>query len=121
MTQRREGQDLLEQLGDELKLQAWLGGAEIRNPSLAEKAVRDEVDLLVRVRDELRLQLHLGKLEAKDEFHRLEDRWQHVKAAAAETATGAAQSVRELLQEIRDGYRKLRGRELEQDEEPTPA
>ncbi len=121
MTKKHEGDDLLAQLGDELRLQAWLGGAEFRNPSLAEPAVREQVDVLVRVRDELRLQLHLGKLEAKDEFHRLEDRWQHVKLAAAETAAGAGQSLRDLLQEIREGYRGLRGRSLEDDEEPTPA
>jgi hypothetical protein len=117
MAQDREGTDMLEQLGDELKLQAWLAAREIAKPSLNDTSTRTEVDALARLRDELRLQLHLGKLEAKDEFHRLEERWRGLMAAAVESASDAAGRVRGLLGEIRDGYRALRGGAQE---EPDP-
>jgi hypothetical protein len=120
MTERRKGTEMLEQLGDELKLQAWLAGAELRHPSLRDAPLRAEVDALARLRDELRLQLHLGKLDAKDEFQHLEGRWRQLMQAAAETAGGAVASLRDLVREIRDGYRGLtRAEELP--EEPTGA
>jgi hypothetical protein len=99
---------LLQQLGDELELQAWLAGAELRNPSLRHEQTRGEVDALVRVRDELRVQLHLGRLSASDEFAKLEDRWRSLKAVAARTADDAEEKLHDLLTQIRDGYRKLK-------------
>jgi len=98
----------LRQLKDELGLQAWLAGAELRHPSLAHEDTRNEVDALVRIRDELRLQLHLGKLEAKDEFERIEGQWRKVKAAASKVADDAEEGLQGLLGQIRAGYRKLR-------------
>lgn len=109
MAQDRDGTDMLDQLVDELKLQAWLAAKEIAKPSLNDTSTREEVDALARLRDELRLQLHLGKLEAKDEFHRLEERWRGVMHAAADTASDAVGRLRALLGEIREGYRSLRG------------
>jgi hypothetical protein len=121
MAERREGTDMLEQLGDELKLQAWLAGAELRHPSLADPSLREEVDGLARLRDELRLQLHLGKLEARDEFEHLEGRWRRIMQGAAETASDAAHSIRDLVHEIREGYRRMRQGSAEKPEEPTGA
>ena len=60
--------DLLRQVADELRLQAWLAAAELRHPSLREGPVRQEVDLLARLRDELRLHLHLASAEARSAF-----------------------------------------------------
>ncbi len=99
---------VLKQLGDELQLQAWLAGAELRNPSLAQPGVRDEVDLLARLRDELRVQIHLGKLEATEEFEQLEHRWVRIKSMATAAADEAGESLHDLLRDIRDGYQRLR-------------
>lgn len=94
---------VLETLADELKLQTWLGQAELRNPS-----EHDEVNTLAQWRDELRLQLHLGKLEARDEFEQLENVWRDVKRRAERAAEDAEQGLQDLLKTIRDGYDKLR-------------
>lgn len=104
----RNETSMLRQLGDELSLQAWLAGAELRHPSLNEPGVRNEVDMLVRLRDELRLQLHLGKLEAADEFEKLEQRWVRIKSMAAAAADEAEESLHDLLRDIRDGYQRMR-------------
>lgn len=95
------------QMVDELQLQSWLARAEFRHPSLAHPAVREEVDALAQMRDQLRVQLHLGSLEAKDEFHRLEEHWVRLKAAAGETAAEIGSSLQQLVKELREGYDKL--------------
>jgi hypothetical protein len=99
--------DILKEIGDELRLQAWLAQAELRNPSLAHEGAREEVNMLARLRDELRVQLHLGKLEARDEFGRIEQRWARLKQLANETADQAGETVHDVLRDIRDGYNKL--------------
>jgi hypothetical protein len=93
---------------DDLELQAWLARAEFRNPSLHDPDTQAEVGALARMRDELRLQLALGKLEARDEWDQLEQRWTRVKAVANETAQQVGETVHDLLRDIRDGYQKLR-------------
>ena len=72
-------------------------------------------DELKRQRDELRLKLHLAKAEARDEFERLEKRWEHVRgrlAVLAKEAGAASKDVGEatrlVLDEIKAGYRRLR-------------
>lgn len=99
--------DWVHQFADELGLQAWLAGAELRHPSLRHEETRNEVSALVRLRDELRVQAHLGRLEAEDEFLRLEERWRKVKVVAARAAGDAEESLEDLLRQIRDGYRQL--------------
>jgi hypothetical protein len=98
----------LAQVADELKLQAWLAKAEFSNPSLEHDEAREEVSALARMRDELRLQLHLGRLEARDEFDHLEDRWRKVKHLAAATVDDAEEGLHDVLKQIRDGYKSLR-------------
>jgi hypothetical protein len=95
---------------DELELQAWLGRAEFRNPSLHDPKTRGEVDALARMRDELRVQLALGKLEARKEWEQLEQRWAKVKDIAGRTAADVEESVHDLLKQIRDGYQQLRNK-----------
>jgi hypothetical protein len=94
-------------VGDELKLQAWLASAELRHPSLQRSETRQEVDALVRLRDELRVQLALGKLEAREEFETLEQRWRSLQQAAERTTGELEEAVHDLLREIRDGYHRL--------------
>jgi hypothetical protein len=107
MGEDRREVDMLGQLVDELQLQAWLAGAELRHPSLHEAEGRAEMDALVRLRDELRVQLHLGKLEARDEFAELELRWRRLKLLAARTADDAEEGFHDVLRQIRDGYRRI--------------
>jgi hypothetical protein len=107
MSERQES--AVDRTRDELELQAWLARAEFRHPSLRDAAVRGEVDALARTREELRLQLHLGRMEARDEWVRLEDRWQRLKVAAGRAADETGESFHDLLDTIREGYRSLRG------------
>ena len=83
----------------------------------ARKDLERIADELKEQRDELRLKLHLAKAEARDEYERLEKRWEHVRgklAVLAKEAGAASKDVGEatrlLLQEIKAGY--LRVREL---------
>ncbi|MEQ1503620.1 MAG: hypothetical protein ABMB14_15385 [Myxococcota bacterium] len=94
---------------DELELQAWLARAEFTHPSLRDPQTRSEADALARLRDELRLQLHLGKLEAKEEFQGVEERWSALKRIASTAASEAEEKVHDVLAQIRDRYTRLRG------------
>jgi hypothetical protein len=95
---------------DELKLQAWLARAEFRNASMSEPGVREEVSSLLSLRDELALQAHLGQAEAKEEWSKLESRWEKVKHTADNVTSDVQESLHDLLSQIRDGYQKLRGK-----------
>ena len=72
-------------------------------------------DELRQQRDELRLKLHLAKAEARDEFERLEKRWDHVRGrlgVIAKEAGAASKDVAvatlQLLREIKAGYQRVR-------------
>lgn len=95
---------------DELELQAWLARAELRNPSLSHPGAREEIGALARLRDELRLQISLGRLEARDEWRRLEGRWHRLKVAAEAEADDASETFHDVMAQIRDGYHRLRDR-----------
>jgi hypothetical protein len=105
------GVDLLRQLGDELRLHGWLAVAELRNPSLSGARGREQIDALARVRDELRVQLHLGKLEARDEFERIEGRWRRLMQLAERAVDDAEERIHDVLRDIRDAYRQMRSGE----------
>jgi chromosome segregation ATPase len=81
--------------------------------------IRDRLDEeaaeLRTMRDELRVQMHLGKLDAKDQWEQLEKRWQHaegkltqLKDASRETAEDIAEATQLVLEEMREGYQRLR-------------
>ncbi len=75
-----------------------------------------EADELRAIRDEIEVQIHLGKLEARDVWNDVEKKWEHAERKlkqlgdagreAAEDITAATQVV---LDEIRSGYKKLKG------------
>ncbi len=74
-----------------------------------------EIDELKRWRDELRVQLQLGKLEVRDRFHVLEERWekleQHLQRAervAEEEWEDVRSAAGLLVDEIREGYAHIR-------------
>ena len=74
-----------------------------------------ELDELRRVRDELKLRIHLAKAEAKDgwdklehQFHRLETKARQISQASEEPLRDVRDAARLLINEIRDGYRRIR-------------
>ena len=80
---------------------------------------REEIEKLLQKlgqeRDELRVKLNLAKLEARDEWDRLEQKWEHLRARApemrqnvSETATEVAAAARTLMDDIRKGYERIR-------------
>lgn len=75
----------------------------------------EELEALRRTRDELRVKIHLGRAEARERFEQLEKSWHHlegkVKLIRRESKAPIheiGEAARELLREIRDGYRHIR-------------
>lgn len=77
---------------------------------------KQEFETLATLRDELRLQLHLAKAELRDEWNtRLEPRYMELKTkldrveqASVETLNEMRPTLKALLNELRDGYERLR-------------
>lgn len=82
---------------------------------------REEIEKLVqhleRQRDELRVKMSLAKLEAREEWEKLEKQLEQLKAKAPQiredlgaTASGVGAALKKAAEEIRDGYARLRKR-----------
>ena len=101
----------LSKITDELRVQAWLANREFTHPSLHHPDTLETVSALARTRDELRLQLHLGRMEAQEDWHRLEDRWRHLIQEVGPMTETVAESVESglhsVLKELREGYARL--------------
>ena len=74
-----------------------------------------EIEGLRGVRDELQVRLHLGKLDAKEQWEGLEKKWNHVEAklkqlesATEATADELGEAARLFVEEVREGYDRLR-------------
>ena len=91
-----------DQVKDDLRLQAWLARAELRNPSL-----HHEVNALAQLRDQLMLQVKLGKMEAREEWEKAESRWLKLRARLEDTAEEAGAEVKGLLSDIRAAYDRM--------------
>ena len=72
-------------------------------------------DELKKQRDELRVRLHLARAEARDEFEKLEKRWEHARAKltvvgkeAGEASKDVLDAARLVLGEIREGYQRVK-------------
>ena len=85
---------------------------------------------LQQERDELRVRAHLGKKELKEELAELDDKFEKVRARAAEWADKADDRMDDLLddtkertsglmKEIKEGYDKLRDRLDKDDAAPA--
>jgi hypothetical protein len=77
--------------------------------------IHEEAQELRAMRDELRVQMHLSKLEARDLWDQLEGNWEHAESklgkigeASQETAEDVGQAAKLLLDELKEGYRRLR-------------
>lgn len=73
------------------------------------------VETLAHWRDELRLQVALGRAELRDEWEILEPRWREletkleaVEKASAEAAKDLKVAISLLVDEIREGYHRIR-------------
>jgi len=80
---------------------------------------REEIEKLMhqleQQRDELRVKMALAKLEAREEWEKLEKQWGQLKANAPQiredlgaTASGVGVALKKAAEEIRDGYARLR-------------
>jgi chromosome segregation ATPase len=80
---------------------------------------RSELDRIVRElgtqRDELRLKLHLAKADAKDEWERLEKKWEHLRGKldvvgreAKDAGKDVLAATRLVAREIKEGYDRVR-------------
>ena len=73
----------------------------------SEKDLMKELETL---RDEIRLKLHLASMDARDEWDKLETRWQEFrgKAELDETAEEVGEAAGELFDELKKGYDRIR-------------
>ena len=74
-----------------------------------------DVESLRRARDELRVQMHLARAEARDLFEDLEQRWHELERGLEQVASEARrpmdearEAVGSLVDELKEGYRKIR-------------
>lgn len=72
-------------------------------------------DDLKRQRDELQVKLHLAKADARDEWAKLETRWEEVKGKmkavsreASHTTESVASGLSLVLDELKKGYDNIR-------------
>lgn len=70
---------------------------------------------LRQLRDELSVQMHLAASDARDEWDKLERKWDHFRAraevvgrAAGSTAEDVGDALELLGQELRKGYHKIK-------------
>ena len=77
--------------------------------------IHDELDILRQTRDELRVQLHLGAAEVRDTWEKLEKGWHQLEGratrvgdAAQETTEDLEEATRHLLDELKEGYERIR-------------
>lgn len=74
-----------------------------------------EASELRAMREEIEVQMHLGKLEARDKWNDLEKHWEHAERklkqlgdAGREAAEDITAATEVVLDEIRNGYEKLK-------------
>lgn len=83
------------------------------------ESVRDELvrflEELGRQGDELKLKLHLATADARDEWAKLEEKWEDLKGkldtvceTAEDVSEDIAAAVKQLLVEIEKGYERIR-------------
>ena len=95
-------------IADELRLQAWLARKEFENPSLRQPETYERLSMLAEIRDEIRLQLHLGKMEHRDDWHELEERWRGLMDLAADTREEVADRIEDTISTLEKAYKFIR-------------
>ena len=82
-----------------------------------EKGAFDEIiQDLKQMRDEIEVQLHLASADARDEWAKLEKKWEHLRAradvvggAAEQTADNVGDALGLVADELKKGYRRIKG------------
>lgn len=71
---------------------------------------RDYMGDLRRLRDEIQLKIHLGSMELKDEWERLDKKWDEFVRDAEfdKTATEVGSAMQDLAAELQKGYERLK-------------
>lgn len=71
---------------------------------------------LARLRDQLQLQIHLAQAEVRTQWEELEKKWTLLQSrltvlevAGQESKREIGEAVRLLIQELSDGYQRVRG------------
>ena len=77
--------------------------------------LRGIIENLKQERDELNVKMHLAKSDMKDEMQKLEEKWEDLRKrgtrameAVDDSAIEVSDTLRNLGEEIKEGYRKLR-------------
>jgi SMC interacting uncharacterized protein involved in chromosome segregation len=77
--------------------------------------LEQELEDLRTTRDELRVRVHLGKMDAKTQWEQIEKQWQHVESklkiasgAGREIAGEVGEAASLAIEEMKEGYAKLR-------------
>ena len=77
--------------------------------------LKKTMDELTRQRDELNLKIHLAKAEVRDEWNKLETKWEEVKGkmatvseVAGETTESITAAARLFADEIKKGYERIK-------------
>jgi predicted component of type VI protein secretion system len=80
----------------------------------AKLTFKREVEALQTIRDELKLKAHLAKADVKDEWNRLENKWQAVEEEIRRTASHAKEPLhslsaqtKELVDDLKKGYENI--------------
>lgn len=70
----------------------------------------DYIKNLKRLRDEIQLKIHLGSMELKNEWERLDKKWDEFvrKAELEKTATEVDAALRNLAVELQEGFERLK-------------
>jgi len=86
----------------------------MKSMTLRERLEKELEDLRT-TRDELRVRVHLGKLDAEEQWEQIEKQWQHVESklklvgeAGREVAEDVGEATSLAVEELKQGYAKLR-------------
>lgn len=73
---------------------------------------KQDLETLRQVRDEIRVQLHIGKADAKDRWHKLEDKWIDVEGRmrdiGSESFHAISDATKRMMGELKRDYEELR-------------
>lgn len=82
-----------------------MGDTEIGND--ASKALKELGQALKRERERIAIQMDLGRMEVKDEWNRLEARWDEFEEQAEELGDEAKEAAHRLGEELKERYESL--------------
>lgn len=98
-----------------LQLGANMNVEKKANPATTKAGIETQLTDLARLRDELKVQVHLGAADAKETWENLETRWSEVESKmkvvreiSAESMQEIASATQLLLDEIREGYHRVK-------------